>query len=165
MNRTTSTFLRLSPLLLSYPSTTLCAPNLSDDLKKHLQSGDFNSASDVLLKGISAKVEDLAPSTGQASGGFCAGFVSGYALKKIGKGVSFLVGLGFIGLQTLSYTGYISIDYTRAIADTKKSIPKSSKGGDIDVKEIGEKVMEVLSFNLPAGGGFGAGVVAGVRTA
>lgn len=51
----------------------------------------------MLLKGISAKVEDLAPSTGQVSGGFCAGFVSGYALKKIGKGVSFLVGLGFIG--------------------------------------------------------------------
>ena len=70
------------------------------------------------------------------------------------------------GLQTLSYNGYIKIDYTRAIADTKSSIPKKySTGDELDVKALGDKAMEILSFNMPAGGGFGVGVVAGVRTA
>mmetsp|Transcript_19954 Transcript_19954/g.37218 ORF Transcript_19954/g.37218 Transcript_19954/m.37218 type:complete len:171 (-) Transcript_19954:46-558(-) len=164
-----SSFLRASSLLLSVPSVSFCAspnPDLISDLKKYLTKGDYSKASDLLLKEVGTKVEDLVPSGTQVSGGFCAGFVSGYTLKKMGKAVSFLVGLGFIGLQTLSYNGYIKIDYTRAIADTKSSIPKKySTGDELDVKALGDKAMEILSFNMPAGGGFGVGVVAGVRTA
>ena len=47
----------------------------------------------------------------QLSYGFVSGFCSGFALKKVGKVVGVVLGVGFMGLQTLSYSGYVDVDH------------------------------------------------------
>jgi uncharacterized membrane protein (Fun14 family) len=75
-------------------------------------------------------------------------------------------GLGFVTLQTLSYQGYIQVDHVKM----KKQVLDFfdfNEDGKIDGKDRSvatRKVMEVLQFNLPAGGGFGAGFIGGLRS-
>jgi uncharacterized membrane protein (Fun14 family) len=150
--------------------------------------------------------------------GFVSGFCSGYALKKVGRAVSIVlgmscsllafpfcafvlrrfslrhdemtntrgfsadtslqpltvlsvflnlcIGLGFVSLQTLSFYGYVKIDHGQMQSDFNDFLD-FNKDGKVDTAD-GEvaynKLMKVLQFNLPAGGGFAAGFVGGVRS-
>jgi uncharacterized membrane protein (Fun14 family) len=75
-------------------------------------------------------------------------------------------GLGFISLQTLSFYGYVKVDHGQMqkdfndLLDFNKDGTVDSADGEIAYK----KFMKVLQFNLPAGGGFAAGFVGGVRS-
>ena len=84
----------------------------------------------------------------------------------------------FLGMQTLSYNGYIEVDYAAVSQDMRKYLPTTSEDkdgkkqigggvmeGTIDVGVIKDKIMEVLSYNMPAGCGFTSGVVMGLRSA
>jgi uncharacterized membrane protein (Fun14 family) len=75
-------------------------------------------------------------------------------------------GLGFVSLQTLSYYGYVNVDHV-AIKKDFENFLDLNDDGKID-KEDGEiastKVLEILQFNMPAGGGFAAGFVGGLRS-
>ena len=103
---------------------------------------------------------------GQLSGGFVAGWCAGYSLKKIGKVGAFAFGLGFCTLQALSYSGYVHVDYNKMGRDFKKIFDLNNDGkvDEEDGRQIYNKVMEVLTYNIPAGSGFGAGFIAGVRS-
>jgi uncharacterized membrane protein (Fun14 family) len=73
--------------------------------------------------------------------------------------------LGFVTLQTLSYQGYIKVDHVQIKKDVE-SYFDLNKDGKVDGKDtaaMSKKVMEVLQFNMPAGGGFAAGFVGGLR--
>ena len=50
--------------------------------------------------------------THQIEYGFLMGYSSGFCLKKVSKLVAFALGGVFIAIQTLSYNGYIKVDYT-----------------------------------------------------
>lgn len=80
--------------------------------------------------------------------------------------LSTTLGLGFMGIQTLSYYGYIEVDHSRIQSDFEKALDLN-KDGKVD-KEDGkiayDKVMSVLQYSLPAGSGFGGGFIAGVRS-
>ncbi len=41
------------------------------------------------------------------------GYCSAVSAKKIGKSVAFIVGLSFIGLQSLAHMGYIAVDWKK----------------------------------------------------
>ena len=56
-------------------------------------------------------VEILTPLLAQLGFGGVAGLCVGYALKKLGKIVAFIIGLAFLGLQLLAWKGIISINY------------------------------------------------------
>jgi uncharacterized membrane protein (Fun14 family) len=77
-----------------------------------------------------------------------------------------MVGLGFISLQTLSFYGYVKVDHGQMQKDFNDLLD-FNKDGTID-RADGEvaynKIMKVLQFNLPAGGGFAAGFLFGVRS-
>ena len=45
--------------------------------------------------------------------GFFAGYLSGFALKKIGRVASLSLGVGFVILQTLAYQGYIDVNHDK----------------------------------------------------
>ena len=45
--------------------------------------------------------------------GFMMGFTSGYAVKKVSKVVSFVVGASFICLQGLAYNGFVTVNYDK----------------------------------------------------
>jgi uncharacterized membrane protein (Fun14 family) len=77
-----------------------------------------------------------------------------------------MAGLGFISLQTLSFYGYVKVDHGQMQKDFNDLLD-FNKDGTID-RADGEvaynKIMKVLQFNLPAGGGFAAGFLFGVRS-
>ena len=71
-----------------------------------------------------------------------------------------------MGLQTLSYYGYVNVDHVKIQSDFEKALDlnKDGKVDKDDAKIASDKVMGLLQYNLPAGGGFGAGFLAGIRT-
>jgi uncharacterized membrane protein (Fun14 family) len=75
-------------------------------------------------------------------------------------------GLGFITLQTLSFYGYVKVDHNQLQHDFNDllDLNKDGKVDTEDGKLIYNKVVKVLEFNLPAGGGFAAGFVGGLRS-
>ncbi len=102
----------------------------------------------------------------QLSGGFVAGWCAGYSLKKVGKFGAFTFGLGFCALQALSYSGYIKVNYNK-ISDDVKNLLDLNNDGNVDEKDgqcLYTKLMEILTYNIPAGSGLGAGFIAGTRS-
>ena len=75
-------------------------------------------------------------------------------------------GLGFISLQTLNYYGYVKVDHGRIKKDFDDFLDLNNDGTvDKDDAELAyTKLLKILEFNLPAGGGFAAGFVGGLRS-
>merc|ERR1712071_695522 len=101
---------------------------------------------------------------GKLSYGLICGFTSGFALKKVGRAGAVVAGLGFVAIQTLNYSGYVNVNFEKMNADFNQMMDVNNDGNvdEKDAKQISDKVMEVLSYNIPAGSGFGAGFIMGV---
>mmetsp|Transcript_21379 Transcript_21379/g.20535 ORF Transcript_21379/g.20535 Transcript_21379/m.20535 type:complete len:213 (-) Transcript_21379:293-931(-) len=130
--------------------------------------GDFNEHVDKMAREMGAKIQGAVDSgiPTQLSYGFVCGYCSGFALKKVGKVGAVVFGLGFMSLQSLSYAGYIKVDHDR-IKNHVETILDLNNDGKVDKEDADQamgKVMEVLNYNLPAGGGFGAGFIGGIRS-
>jgi uncharacterized membrane protein (Fun14 family) len=99
-------------------------------------------------------VEILTPLLTQLGVGGIAGLCVGYALKKVGKIIAFLLGIAFIGLELLAYRGIISINYT-ALDDWAKGV----------IGQVGqaEGLMTVIIGNLPFAASFLAGLAIGFK--
>ena len=69
-------------------------------------------------------------------------------------------------LQTLSYSGYITIDHDRMKKEVEHwmDLNKDGKVDSDDTKIAYNKVLHVLQYNMPAGGGFAAGFIGGIRS-
>mmetsp|Transcript_14310 Transcript_14310/g.28879 ORF Transcript_14310/g.28879 Transcript_14310/m.28879 type:complete len:227 (-) Transcript_14310:473-1153(-) len=148
-----------------------------DDIMKKLKSMipssdgdggfDVNSMVDKVATEVGSKVAE-AIETGvptQLSYGFMSGFCSGYALKKVGKAAAVVLGVGFMALQTLSYSGYVDVDHGKLKKDIEgmMDLNKDGKVDKDDLDKASENILEVLQFGLPAGAGFGAGFVFGLK--
>ena len=79
----------------------------------------------------------------------------------------FSSGLGFVTLQALSYSGYVHVDYNKMRADVVKVLDLNQDGklDQDDLTLFHDQAMEVLTYYVSAGSGFGAGFYAGVRSA
>ena len=97
--------------------------------------------------------------------GFIAGFCSGIALKKAGQLAATVLGVGFVSLQTLSYFGYIEIKHDRFKQNVENSLDlnKDGKVDKSDFQQYFDKLMGVLTYNMPGGAGFVGGFLGGVR--
>jgi len=106
----------------------------------------------------------LAPAGSQALMGSGLGSAAGYTLRVIGRVAAFGVGSGFIALQTLSYLGYLKVDWRKVERDTTAKLDRDGDGEltSNDLKLVWQEVQDVLSFNLPAGAGFTAGLLWGM---
>jgi uncharacterized membrane protein (Fun14 family) len=96
----------------------------------------------------------LTPLVGEIGIGGIGGFVVGYALKKIAKVVAIFLGIGFLGLQYLSYKGFISIDYS-ALQTWILSLLGKSNGVQTWVTD--------LIIHLPFGAAFAGGFYFGLK--
>lgn len=69
-------------------------------------------------------------------------------------------------LQSLSYSGYITIDHNRMKKDVESmmDLNKDGKIDSDDTKIAFQKILSVLEYNMPSGGGFVAGFVGGIRS-
>ena len=70
-----------------------------------------------------------------------------------------------MSLQTLSYYGYIKVDHVKLKEDFDNFMDMNDDGkvDTSDAKIAKDQVLKVLQFNMPAGGGFVAGFVGGLR--
>ncbi len=102
-------------------------------------------------------MEALQPYLGQITFGGLAGFVAGYALKKVGKVAAIVLGLFFIGLQLLAYYGFVEIDWTRIQASVDPLL------GQEQLQSLWQRLVAVLTYNGPFAGGFVAGLVLGLK--
>ena len=66
----------------------------------------------------------------------------------------------------MSYSGYVTVDFKKINKDFNKLLDVDNDGevSEKDAKQIAEKIMDVVSYNIPAGSGFGAGFIMGVRS-
>jgi uncharacterized membrane protein (Fun14 family) len=69
-------------------------------------------------------------------------------------------------LQTLAYNGYVQVNHTKIQKSVENffDLNKDGKIDESDGAEAYKRVLGVLQFNLPAGSGFGAGFIGGVRS-
>jgi len=102
-------------------------------------------------------VEFIEPYLGQITFGGLAGFVAGYALKKLGKIAALVLGLFFIGLQLMAYYGLVEINWTRIQASVEPLL------GEEQMRTLWQRLIDVLTYNAPFAGGFVAGLVLGLK--
>ncbi|WP_456411327.1 FUN14 domain-containing protein [Oceanithermus sp.] len=102
-------------------------------------------------------MEALQPYVGQITFGGLAGFVAGYALKKVGKLAALVLGLFFIGLQLMAYYGLVEINWTRIQASVEPLL------GEEQLRTLWQRLLDVLTYNAPFAGGFTAGLVLGLK--
>ena len=80
-------------------------------------------------------IEKMKPVLAKLGFGAIMGYCSAMALKKVGKALAVVVGLGFIGMQTAASTGYIAVDWTK-ISDDIKGKADTNSDGKIDVEDV-----------------------------
>ncbi len=102
-------------------------------------------------------MEALQPYIGQITFGGLAGFVAGYALKKVSKLAALVLGLFFIGLQVMAYYGFIEIDWTRIQASVDPLLEEDR------LRTLWQRLLDVLTYNAPFAGGFVTGLVLGLK--
>lgn len=89
--------------------------------------------------------------------GGIAGVVVGYTAKKVTKLVALGLGLTFIVLQVLVYKGFITVDWG-AVQSSAETVWRGPQG-----VTLADRMWQVLSANLPFGGGFVAGFAIGFK--
>ena len=89
--------------------------------------------------------------------GGVAGAVVGYTAKKVTKLVAVILGLVFILIQTLVYVEFITVDWT-VVQSTTGSLWTDSQGSS-----LADRAWDIVSANLPFGGGFVAGFALGFK--
>lgn len=89
--------------------------------------------------------------------GGVAGAVVGYTAKKLSKLVALALGLLFIAVQLLVHYGFVEVHWDR-VQHTAESAWKGAGG-----VTLAERAWQVISANLPFGGGFAAGFVIGFK--
>ncbi|KAI8618417.1 FUN14 family-domain-containing protein, partial [Chytriomyces sp. MP71] len=93
------------------------------------------------------------------------GLCSGYAAKKISKGVALAIGAGFLALQGLAMTGVISINWKKIEEQVTKKLDFDGDGKLTvgDFKLVGLRFVHNLSRDLPSAGSFSAAFFLGFR--
>ena len=130
-----------------------------EKLEGILPPGVMDATADI----VSKAVDSGAP--GQLGYGFMMGYSSGYCVKKVSKMIAFAVGGVFMAIQALAYTGYANLDQGKIKDDVEKVMDLNSDGkiDHADAKVAIERLSGALSFNMPAGGGFTAGLLMGLK--
>ena len=99
----------------------------------------------------------LSGPAGQLGFGGVAGAVVGYTSKKLTKLAALLLGLIFLVIQTLVYLKFVSVDWD-AVQQTAEHMWRDPHG-----VTLAARAWEIVSANLPFGGGFVAGFALGFK--
>ena len=89
--------------------------------------------------------------------GGVAGVIVGYTAKKLTKLLALALGLLFIIVQVLAYKGLITINWG-TVQTSAKDVWTDARG-----VTLADQAWEVLTANLPFGGGFVAGFFVGFK--
>lgn len=100
---------------------------------------------------------DVAPVLEQIGFGAVAGFVAGYALKKVGKVLAVALGLLFVAIQLLAYFGYVTVEWGRLQAEVEPLLGAESLGA------AWRALLDVVTYNLPFAAAFVPSFVIGMK--
>lgn len=88
--------------------------------------------------------------------GALLGFATGVAVKFVGRIALIVVGLIFIAVQLLAWTGIITVDWLKLQSLTEPWLQRGKESGV-------PWVVRMLTANLPFAGAFGVGLLLGLR--
>lgn len=71
---------------------------------------------------VESALDKATPFLSNITFGGIMGYCSGYALKKVGKALAVVVGLGFVAVQGAVYGGYLNVDWAKIKDDSFKKI-------------------------------------------
>mmetsp|Transcript_8509 Transcript_8509/g.15380 ORF Transcript_8509/g.15380 Transcript_8509/m.15380 type:complete len:136 (-) Transcript_8509:346-753(-) len=93
------------------------------------------------------------------------GYCSAFTAKKIGKGMMFIAGLGFMTLQGLAYTGWVDVNWKEVEKSVVNKIDADNDGAitEKDLRLYWKKATRILTQNIPDASGFGVGFMLGLR--
>jgi uncharacterized membrane protein (Fun14 family) len=94
---------------------------------------------------------------GELGFGGAAGLIVGYAAKKMTKLIAIALGVLFILLQILVHEGLITVNWT-AVQSTAEGVWTDAAG-----RSLADRAWEILTANLPFGGGFVTGFAIGFK--
>jgi uncharacterized membrane protein (Fun14 family) len=94
---------------------------------------------------------------GEMGFGGVAGAVVGYAAKKLTKLAALVLGVIFLVIQGLVYLKFVSVDWN-AVQHTAEHVWTDAHG-----VTLAQRAWEIVSANLPFGGGFVAGFALGFK--
>lgn len=98
----------------------------------------------------------MGPLAGLGFGGL-AGAAVGYTAKKLTKMLALLLGVVFIVIQALAYNGFVQVDWV-GLQTTAEHAVYGEEG-----RSLAEQAWQMLTANLPWGGGFVAGFALGFK--
>ena len=115
---------------------------------------------------VEQAIDKLKPILSNLSFGAVMGYCSGTAMKKVGKALAVVIGIGFIGLQSAASAGYIEVDWHKISGGivAKMDVTGDGKVDTEDVKAYWKKIRGVLTNKVPAAGGFSLGFMYGVKS-
>lgn len=93
------------------------------------------------------------------------GCCAGVATKRLTKDAMYGVGMAVIGLQTLSYLGYIKINWSAVEDDIVKAVDQDGDGKltASDASAILKRFAKFLSTGMPNAAGFSTGFYGAIR--
>jgi uncharacterized membrane protein (Fun14 family) len=100
-------------------------------------------------------LDRLVPGLGILGLGGLLGYAVGLAFRSAAKVLGCLLGLLFILLQVLAYYGIVHVDWTQFAHHAQPAEHLAETGL--------EKLWHVMTYNLPFGGGFAAGLALALR--
>lgn len=102
-------------------------------------------------------LQTVAPYLEQISIGVIAGFVSGYAFKKLGKMVALVLGVLFITLQLLAFQGFVTINWGEVQAKVDPLLQAES------LNTAWSGLLTILTYNLTFAGAFIPAFLVGLK--
>lgn len=93
----------------------------------------------------------------QIAFGAVAGFVAGYAVKKVGKFVALALGVLFVLIQVLAWSGFLSVNWGAIQASVDPLLEASS------LERAWQGLIRILTFNIPFAAAFVPAVVIGLK--
>lgn len=97
------------------------------------------------------------PYVQQLTFGAVAGFIAGYALKKVGKVLAIVLGLLFVALQLLAWSGFISVDW----GVIQRQVDPLLQGDSLNRSWRG--LLAMLTYNIPFAAAFVPAFIWGVK--
>lgn len=93
----------------------------------------------------------------QLTFGAVAGFVAGYALKKVGKLAAIFLGVIFVVIQLLAWSGFVSVNW-QVVQDAVDPLLQTGS-----LESAWQRLLRVLTFNIPFAAAFVPAFVWGVK--
>lgn len=97
------------------------------------------------------------PLVEQVGFGAIAGFIAGYALKKVGKVVAIVLGLLFIAVQLLAWSGFISVNWGVVQQRVDPMLTGESLQG------TWSSLVGLLTYNVPFAAAFVPAFILGLK--